>query len=213
MNDQVPNNGYEERRGGIAAFMNAPLYDALSTLIRQLYSRSTMPAARTLILTSPHSRSGVSYLSSCTATLVAEEFGSTILVDGRVIEEFAKAGRLPTRADCSSIKNTRLWVLGSSESARTVSNELSHPLLLGAVVEALVREFDFVIIDAPAMSQSAVAESLSPYVDGSILVVVPNITEIRDIVDARVKLTARGGHVFGAIYNSSHEGPGAERQP
>jgi Mrp family chromosome partitioning ATPase len=79
-------------------------------------------------------------------------------------------------------------------------------------VKGLLKEFDFVIIDAPSIAESTLAETLAPSVDGSILVVVPNVTEVGEIVSARVKLTTRGGRLFGAIYNSSQESSDAERQ-
>jgi hypothetical protein len=212
MNTPIMDNSHEARNSGIAAFMDPSLYHSLSGLIQQLYPRPMVPAVRSLVLTAPHSSSGVSYLSSCTATLLAEEFGSTILVDGQTIEAFAKAGKAPTRVDCSSVRNSQLWVLGSSDLPRSVRSEHNAPWSLSSVVEALLKEFKFVIIDAPAISESTIAESLAPHVDGSILVVVPNVTEVRQITIAKMKLTTRGGRLFGAIYNSSQDGLNAEGQ-
>jgi Mrp family chromosome partitioning ATPase len=196
-------NGHEDHRAGVAAFMDESLYDALSSLIRQVFSPSEDGQLRTVILTATGRRSGVSYLASCMATLVAEELGTTILVDGQTIGRMAQKGQLPRRSDCAQISNSGLWVLGATEAGQMAFSDRGRSLLLGSIIEALVREFEYVIIDAPALAASPAAESLSPYVDGTILVVIPNSTEIQDLAAARVKLTSRGGHVIGAIYNTS----------
>jgi Mrp family chromosome partitioning ATPase len=144
------------------------------------------------------------------STLVAQDLGPTVLVDGQVIERLAQKGQLPRRSNCAQISNSRLWVLGAAEANRILPSKESQPLLLSSVIEALVSEFNYVIVDAPALSASSTAESLSPYVDGTILVAIPNSTEIQDLTAARIKLTSRGGHVLGAIYNTSSgaSGPG-----
>lgn len=202
-------NSHEGHRAGFAAYMDEPLFDALSSLIRQVYSTSGENQVRSVILTATDKCSGVSYLSSCMATLIAEEFGATILVDGPLIERLAQKGRIPRRSDCKQINNSHLWVLSATEASGMACSEKSRSIPVGAVIEALIREFEYIVIDAPALSVADTAESLSPYVDGSILVAMPNRTEIQDLAEARTRLTARGGHILGAIYNTSSGQSGA----
>ena len=203
-------NGYEDQRNGLAAFMDEPLYKALSSLIRQIYTDVDGRRVRTAVLTSTDSKSGVSYLSSCMSTLVAEELGTTVLADGQIIERLALKGQLPRRSDCTQVNNSQLWVLGATEANRLPCNEKGWSLPLGSIIEALVRDFDYVVVDAPALSASPTAEALSPYVDGAILVAVHNDTAVRDLAAARIKLTSRGGQVLGAIYSTApgKSGPG-----
>jgi hypothetical protein len=205
-------NGHELSRASIAAFMDASLYHSLSGLIQQLYPRPTVVGVRSIVVTSPHGSSGVSYLASCLATLIGEEFGAAVLVDGEALEAFAKAGKLPTRNEFSPVRHTRLWIFGSNTFASGERSASVDSVSFEDVVKALLKEFEFVIIDAPAIADSGIAESLAPHVDGSILVVIPHVTEVWEISKAKKKLTAGGARLFGAIYNNSgEEGPDLEK--
>ena len=185
--------------------MEESLYDALSSLVRQVYTNTEAGQVRTVLVTATDPSDGVSYLSTCMSTLIAENLGHTVIVEGQLIERLAQKGLLPRRSDCTQISNGRLWVLGTEEVSRIPLSVEPRPIPIGAVIEALSREFDYVVVDTPALSESQAAEVIAPYVDGAILVATHNTTELQDLAEARVKLTARGGNVLGAIYNTSSE--------
>lgn len=193
----------EEQRAGVAAYMPPALYGALSTLAQRVYASGEDRPVRTVMVTATQPRSGVSYISSCLSTLVAEVYGTSVLVHGQVIADLARKGLAPMRADCTPIRHSRLWVLGTAEGAKMAACTREKKVDVRSVLDALLRDFVYVVVDAPALSVSKAAEVLSPEVDGIILVVVPHETDIEDISAARVKLTSHGGHVLGAIYNTS----------
>jgi hypothetical protein len=137
------------------------------------------------------------------STLVAEVFGTSVLADGQVIADLARKGTLPTRTDCAPIRHSRLWVLGTAEAAKMSAHTREKEVPVRSILDSLLHDFEYLVVDAPALSISKAAEALSSEVDGIILVVVPHETDIDDISAARVKLTSHGGHVLGAIYNTS----------
>jgi Mrp family chromosome partitioning ATPase len=186
-----------------AASMPPGLYGALSTLAQRVYATDGDRTVRTVMVTAARPQSGVSYISSCLSTLVAEVFGKCVLVDGQVVADLARKGQLPSRSDCTSIKHSRLWVLGTAEGAEISAQARGKKAPVRAILDSLLGDFEYVVVDTPALSESKAAEALSPEVDGVILVVVPNETDIEDISTARIKLTSRGGHLLGAIYNTS----------
>jgi hypothetical protein len=195
MNHQI------EREAGTATFLDPNVYDELSALLDKVCSEDVSAPVCSLMLTSPQPRSGVSYLASCMAMMLAERHGPTLLVDALAIVGLARKGRLPTRFMCVQINHGHLWVLGSASVAEMSTSTLAAPLSVREIVEKLELLFDYVMVDAPAMSISNAAEFISTAVNGSMLVVMPNVTEVREVSIARRKLTAQGGRLLGAIYN------------
>lgn len=59
----------------------------------------------------------------------------------------------------------------------------------------------WVIIDAPALSQSSAALTMASVADGTALVVAADHTKPAEVDDARRQLEARQGHVLGAVLN------------
>lgn len=193
-----------EHYEAVQAYMDEPLFEALSSLIHKVYISSEDYQIRTVVLAATEIECGVSYLCSCMATLVAMELGPTVLVDGQLLERIARIGVVPRRSHCKQINNGPLWVFSSMEARQMVYNEKGHAIPLGVVIEALEREFKYIVIDAPALSVASIADMLSPYIDGCILVAIPNRTELQDLSEARKRLTAGGGQILGAICNSRY---------
>jgi len=197
----IPVDHHIEREAGAATFLHPRLYNELSGLLNKVCSEGLHAPVCSLMLTAPQPRSGVSYLASCITIMLAERHGTTLLVDALAILQLARKGRAPTRNMCVQINHGPLWVLSSASVALMSMDTLEVPLTVRQIVEKLELLFSYVMVDAPAMSISNAAESLSTAVNGSILVVMPNVTEVREVSAVRSKLAARGGRVFGAIYN------------
>jgi Mrp family chromosome partitioning ATPase len=193
--------------------MPLAIYESFSTLIQRLYVSANGSPVRTVVVTAVHPESGVSYVSSCLSTLLAEKFGTTLLVDGHAVANLARRRVVPMRSDCSSVRRSRLSVLGKAKAAEIVDHTGKKEESFQFVIESLLHEFEYVIVDAPALSVSRVAQALSPHVDGVLLVVVPNQTDIGDICSARQKLVSTGGHLLGAIYNTTLDHSGATTGP
>lgn len=183
--------------------MPSALYDALSALVRRVYGSQNGTRVRTLMVTATRPDSGVSYISSCFATLVAGMLGTSLLIDGRAVLGLARRRVVPLRSDCTSVGHSRLSVLGKAEAAEITAHAQRRGESVRFVIDSLLNEFDYAIVDAPALSVSRAAQAISPHVDGVLLVVVPNETDIVELSAARKKLMSAGTHVLGAIYNTT----------
>jgi len=187
---------------GLHTAMPDALHEAFTSLIQRVYVSSQNSSVRILMVTAAQPGSGVSYIASCLSTLLAEKFGSTLLIQGRVLDDLARRRVRPVRSDCASVKQSRLSVLGETEAAEIVDHLGRGKKDVPFVIDWLLHEFEYVIVDAPALSMSKIALTLSPHVDGVLLVVVPNETDIGDVRGARNRLKSADAHLLGAIYNT-----------
>jgi Flp pilus assembly CpaE family ATPase len=194
-----PNN-HEDIRGGIASVLDARLYDSLSKLVLQLGTEFEPCPVRSVMLVAAQPRSGVSYLASCIASMMAEDLGTTLLVDAISVLDFAHSGASIDRSLCKQVQSTKLSLLGSAGTYRRNKGTV-EPSQIAAVLDPLYKEFDFIVVDAPAMRLNSAADKLAPHVVGSIVVVIPDETEMGEMRTARRRLTSRGGTILGAIYN------------
>lgn len=185
----------------LSASMPPALLESLTTLIQRVFLSINGAAVRTVVVTSAQPGSGVSYISSCLATLLAG-FGSTLLLDGHALFSLAHRRVVPALTDCTSIKQSQLSVFGKAEAEEIAHNTKTKGENVLSEIDALFLEFDYVIVDAPALSVSKAAPTVSIHADGVLLVVVPNETEIADVCAARKKLEAVGSRLLGAIYNT-----------
>lgn len=193
----------QELQTGLAAIMPPPLFESLVMIAERAIGSTEEAAVRSIMVTAARPGSGVSYIASCLSTVIAEMFGASLLADAEAISKLAARGVLPRPADCVSIRHSRLSVLGRAEAEDVVAKEERSEETVKSVVESLLKDFKYVVVDAPAISASRVPQSIAPHVDGVLLVVVPNLTDIFDISVARRKFAAMGARVLGAIYNST----------
>lgn len=193
---------HQEQQTGLATSMPSALYESLSALIQRVYGAKNDSAVRTIMVTAVQPGSGVSYISSCLSMLLAETFGTSLLVDGQAVADLARRRVLPVRSNCTSVSQSRLSVLGKAEAAQIVDRAEKKEEDIGFVIDSLLPEFEYVIVDAPALSVSKVAQTVSPHVDGVLLVVVPNETDIGDIRAARKTFESTGARLLGAVYNT-----------
>lgn len=68
-------------------------------------------------------------------------------------------------------------------------------------IELLRSEFEYTIIDCPALGESGDLLSVAPFVDGVIVVVEANRTRRAEPVQAEQTITAAGGKLLGYIVN------------
>ncbi len=69
------------------------------------------------------------------------------------------------------------------------------------LLEALSREFDYVLVDAPPIGLVIDAAEIAKYCDGSVFVVEYNKTRRRDVLDAKKQMEQSGCSVLGCILN------------
>lgn len=181
--------------------MSEELYDALASLIQKIFVDEYAERIHTVVLTASNAESGVSYLASCMATILAQTLGMTLLVDGPVLPRLAQSGQLARRLDCTHVDGGHLWHLGTAEVNRMDMVVQSSSHHLRPVLGSLAQEFDYVVVDTPSLAISGLAEALAPIVDGTVLVAVKDRTTVLDLETARLKLTGQGGMLLGSIYN------------
>ena len=68
-------------------------------------------------------------------------------------------------------------------------------------IELLRDEFDYSIIDCPALRDSGDLLSIAPFVDGVLLVIEANRTRREEPIQAEQSITAAGGKLLGFILN------------
>jgi Mrp family chromosome partitioning ATPase len=78
-----------------------------------------------------------------------------------------------------------------------------------ALLQALRKEYDFVIIDLPPVLSVADAAIVAPNLDGFVFVVCHNTTDVRAIRDALGQLKMAGSRIIGFLYNDAAGGEGS----
>ena len=79
---------------------------------------------------------------------------------------------------------------------------------LTALFGELRSQFDFVLIDAPPVLSTADAASISPHVDGTIIVVDSSRTDTDALLRVRSELERSGGTIVGAVLNKDNQDSG-----
>jgi capsular exopolysaccharide synthesis family protein len=98
------------------------------------------------------------------------------------------------------IGNGNLWLL-SCGSLASDSTSLLHSERVKSRLAELRGEFDFILIDSPALSQYADAVSLGQLADGMIFVLEANSTRRESAVKVMENLRASNVQVLGAVLN------------
>ena len=78
-----------------------------------------------------------------------------------------------------------------------------------ALLQALRKEYDFVIIDLPPVLSVADAAIVAPNLDGLVFVVRHNTTDVRAIRDALGQLKMADARIIGFLYNDAAGGEGS----
>ncbi len=171
---------------------------------------------RTLGITSCHSGEGVSTVAAHLATAAAT-LGErrVVLVDANhtgssvshmfdacdvpgAISPSEDAGALPDSLQSSGVAN--LWLLVAA-SAADGCGLLHERAGMAQMIRELASNFDLVVFDLPAISQSNASLQLAAMLDGVLLVIEADLTSRQDVRDASDRLTRAGGRLLGAVLN------------
>ncbi len=173
-----------------------------SELIRVVFERPGEALGSAVQFAAPHPGCGVSYICSSIAAELAASGAKVLLADAQAILAIAHRDGVHAVALCERVEPGRVWVLGSRQiehAGLSSSRVLSSP---AAVLELLRHEFSHIVIDAPALSVSDDALTLSATVLGTVFVAASARTEKRQIVEACRTFTSLGAKVFGSVYNA-----------
>jgi MinD-like ATPase involved in chromosome partitioning or flagellar assembly len=76
-----------------------------------------------------------------------------------------------------------------------------NPRLLAEYWQCLAERADLIILDAPPLLSSPLAQALAPTVDGVVLVVAAERTRAADALEAKAALAAGGANILGVVLN------------
>ena len=79
--------------------------------------------------------------------------------------------------------------------------ELLGRQVFDLVLDMFASQYDLVIIDTPATSESADAQILASRADAAVMLVRRNQTRVHDLKAAMQNLTESGVHVIGSVVN------------
>jgi succinoglycan biosynthesis transport protein ExoP len=171
----------------------------------------------TVAFTAPERRSGCSWLVARIAQrLAARVEGSVCAVDAnlhwpslhavfgipneRGLIQAAMLPEEPIRNFAVRILETNLWVIPSGGPTSDSAAMLSSETMKSRVAE-LAREFDYILIDTPAMKPCADSSAIGRMADGMVLVIAADASK-RDIaVNTKMLLDAANIPILGAVLN------------
>ncbi|NJM56911.1 MAG: polysaccharide biosynthesis tyrosine autokinase [Synechococcales cyanobacterium RU_4_20] len=186
-------------------------YSNLQANVRLL---SATQEPKTLMITASSRREGTSGVVANFAASIADSSSKVLIIDAN-LESSAQAEIW----QCSSA-NGLLDVLSSRASLHAAIQDITpflsvlpmnrlnqRPLTMldfkkiEVIVHDLRKQFDFVVIDAPCLSDSVDASVLGTLVDGILVVVKPQVAKKNDILAAKRRLEHADRKVLGVVAN------------
>ncbi len=193
----------------------AQLSESIDNVRATLMHDSTSKARQVVLVTSPASMEGCTTVASHLALSLSRAGRRTLLIDGDLREPaLHKLFGMPSEDGLSELlrseievsdalrpTNTEgLWLITAGQCDMDAIHALAADQL-EPIFKKLRAEFDFIIIDgAPVLSLSD-SLSIGQHVDGAILTVLRDHSEIRSIYQAAELLKSMGIRVIGSVVN------------
>lgn len=184
-----------------------------TSLIHTLHS----PGGSVVLITSAHPHEGKTTVASQLASSLARSGKRTLLVDGDLRHPGAHmvlgmpmdrglAEILRGEAELDDVvrptQAENLWFLSAGQICRTSIQALSRKRV-PEVLESLRSGFDFVVIDSSPVLSVADARLLGQHVDGAVLSVLKDVSQIPQVYEACELLRAVGIRLLGAVVNGA----------
>ncbi len=118
--------------------------------------------------------------------------------DRGLLQTFAQ--RDPIRNFIQQVDDTGLWVLTSGGSVADSHGVLMSPKVRERFNE-LAQQFDFILVDTPAMKASADSGLIGRLADGAVLVIAANTTKRDAAENTKTILEAASVPILGAVLN------------
>ena len=191
------------------------LSESIDSVRATLMHDSTSRGRQVVLVTSPGTMEGTTTVASHLALSFARAGRRTLLIDGDLREPaLHKLFGMPAEdglsevlrseldvADAVRPTNTEgLWLLPSGHCDMDAIHGLATDQLQ-PIFEKLREEFDFVVIDAPPVLGLADTLSIGQHVDGVILTVLRDHSEVRKIHQASELLRGLGIRLLGSVVN------------
>jgi polysaccharide biosynthesis transport protein len=178
-------------------------HSCFSGLIAGIFDRSGKHSRTSVMLTSPLSQSGVSFICSSVAVELALQGAKVLLVDARALLSVRAYSPLNVTALCRRVGPLQLWVLGKEEVAAVKSSAKDdRNNTIRALLQELEQDFPYLLIDAPALSDGADANLLATSVHGTVIVARSGQTGESELKRAYKSLTEFGGRLLGTVFNA-----------
>ena len=197
----------------------AQLSESIDSLRAAIMHDSTLQARQVVLITSPATSEGCTTVASHLALSLTRAGRRTLLVDGDLREpSLHKLFGMPVEdgvsevlrseidvADALRPTNTEgLWLMTAGvcdmQAIQALATEQLQPIF-----EKLRAEFDFVIIDGAPLLGMSDSVSIGQYVDGSILTLLRDRTDIRKVQRSVELLKSMGIRLFGAVVNGVYQ--------
>jgi succinoglycan biosynthesis transport protein ExoP len=200
---------------GAGSTVAAQLSESIDNVRATLMHDSTSQKRQVILISSPVTMEGSTTVASHLALSLTRAGRRTLLVDGDVREpSLHKLFGMPLGdglcevlrsetdvTDAIRATNTEgLWLLTAGQcdmdAVHALATDQPQP-----IVDKLREEFDFIIIDGAPILGLSDTLSLGQYVDGAILTVLRDHSEIRKVYQAAELLKSLGIRLIGTVVN------------
>jgi capsular exopolysaccharide synthesis family protein len=190
--------------------------EEITKLVQRVFLMPGNDSPRTVVFSGAEPGNGCSWVCARVAEVLASQVsGSVCLVDANfrnpgLNEQFAVENhhgltdalreREPIRSFAQPLSCPRLWLVTSGSTAEDGQSLLSSDRMRLRMTE-LRAEFDYVLVDTPAISSSNDATVLGSSTDGLVMVLKANSSRRESARTAIQDLRAAKVHVLGAVLN------------
>jgi len=193
----------------------AQLSESIDSVRATIMHDSTSQSRRVILITSPVTMEGTTTVASHLALSLARAGRRTLLIDGDLREPaLHRLFGMPVEdglsevlrsemdvADAVRPTNTEgLWLLTAGqcdmEAVQALATDQLQPIF-----EKLRADFDFIVIDAPPVLSMSDTLSIGQHVDGAVLTVLRDHSEVRQINQAAELLRNMGIRLIGSVVN------------
>jgi capsular exopolysaccharide synthesis family protein len=189
--------------------------EAIDNVRATLMHDSTSRSSQVVMITSAGSQEGSSVVASSLALSLSRAGRRTLLVDGDLRSaDLHKLFGMPLEGGLSEVLRSEIEL---DDAVRPTNNDKLYLLSAGVcdadaihalathqpqvIFEKLRQQFDFVVIDAPPVLGISDSLSLGQYIDGVILTVLRDQSEIRQVYQAVELLKRMGIRLIGSVVN------------
>ena len=197
----------------------AQLSESIDGIRAILMHESTSKARQVVLVTSPASMEGCTTVASHLALSLTRAGRRTLLIDGDLREPaLHKLFGMPVEDGMSEVlrseidvaeairpTNTEgLWLMTAGQCDMDAIHALATDQLQ-PIFEKIRAEFDYVIIDGAPLLGLSDSISIGQHVDGAILTLLRDHSEIRKVMQSAELLKSMGIELFGAVVNGVHQ--------
>jgi Mrp family chromosome partitioning ATPase len=200
--------------GSMLLETDASVTDEISKLVQRLFLLPN--GCNAVTFAGVEEGNGCTWLTARAADLLASQIAGTVcVVDGNfrspglhdcwhvengrgLTDAMTEAG--PIRKYCRPLNRSNLWLLGGGSMPANGQSWMGSEVLRSRMVE-LRSNFDFVLIDAPAVMQGGDAVVWGHMADGVVLVLGANATHRETAHWAATELTTAKVRVLGGVLN------------